>query len=752
MRRFRTPLLLTIALLSFSPSSNAEWKMKTAPLMTRWAADVKPENVLPEYPRPQLVRKDWMNLNGVWEFQPGAASDATPTGKKLTGEILVPFPIESALSGVMEHHDRLWYRRGFTLPSGWDSKRILLHFGAVDHESEIFINGKSLLTHKGGYDPFTVDVTDALKPTGEQELIVRVFDPTNMGGQPRGKQSLYSGGMYTPCTGIWQTVWIEPVAKGGIESLKFIPDIEDGAIKLNVNTMRDTAADAKATVTIKDGDHVLVTTDMTVNEPGATSIKIPNAKLWSPDSPHLYDVQVRLASGGKTIDEVTSYFGMRKIEVGDSDAAKKLLLNGKFVFQIGPLDQGFWPDGVYTAPTDEALKYDLQMIKAMGFNMVRKHIKVEPARWYYWADKLGLLVWQDMPSCNTYPGRDEQTPPVDEAQFKLELTRMIEALQNVPSIVVWVVFNEGQGQHKTVEYVNLVKQLDGTRLVNQASGGGYENAGDLFDIHAYPPPRAPERHPGQALAIGEYGGIGFDIPGHIWRKANTYTQVYSAQELIDLYGEFTQMIKTFRDKNKLSAAIYTQITDVESELNGLLTYDRIPKMDMAEIAKANRFELLPPTFTIVVPASQSERQMWRYTFEKPTDDWMTVDFDDARWFEGKGGFGAPGTPAIGELGTPWTTNDIWLRRTFNLGKLTKDQISKLLVRCYHDEGAVVYINGVKAFEANGFNGNYQNWPMSDAARNALKPDAENVMAVHCTQSDGGQYIDVGLTLRDEPRK
>ena len=741
--------LVAAALSVFAVQADAQWQMKKGPLMTKWAAEVKPDSVLPEYPRPQLTRPDWLNLNGVWEYQPGADGDATPTGKKLGSEILVPFPVESAISGVMEHHDRLWYRRQFTVPAEWKGRQTILHFGAVDYESEVLVNGKSVGVHKGGYDPFSYDVTPFLTADGPQELIVRVFDPTYSGGQPRGKQTLKPGGiMYTSCSGIWQSVWIEPVAAGGIENIKIVPDVDGKQVKVTVNTYG--GASAPVDISVKDGPE-----SVGVGRGAAGSeivIPIANPKLWSPDSPHLYDLAVSVTGpADKPVDSVGSYFGMRKIEIGDTgDGVKRMLLNGKFTFQIGPLDQGFWPDGIYTAPTEDALKYDLQTTKDLGFNFIRKHIKVEPARWYYWCDKLGLMVWQDMPSANSYDNRP--TPPVEKDEYKSELTRMIDNLRNTPSIIMWVVFNEGQGQHDTEALVGMVKERDPTRLVNQASGGGHKGVGDVFDIHSYPPPNVPKPNPTMALACGEYGGIGFKIPGHMWRedKGGGYTNVRTPEELVDLYSEFTNLLKTFRDEKGLSAAVYTQTTDVETEINGLLTYDRQPKADIAMIAKANRFELPPPTYTAIVPTSQETPQTWKYTFAQPAEEWMKPAFNADGWKEGPGGFGTKNTPNIGQLGTVWKSSDVWLRRTFKLDKpLAAD--AKVLVSCYHDEDVEVFINGVRAFQDRGHNGRYANRPINDAARRALRPDGENVLAVHCHQTTFGQYVDVGLMVR-EPAK
>ena len=456
--------IILISIVSVPLALHAqEWQPKKAALMSKFSKDVDPEHVLAEYPRPQLVRSNWLNLNGLWQYQPASGkSEALPKGN-LSSAILVPFPVESALSGVMEHHESIWYKRKFKVPDNWKGEQVLLHFGAVDYESEVFINGKSFGIHTGGYDPFSYDITKALKGSGDQDIAVRVFDPTDNGGFPRGKQTLNPQGiMYTSATGIWQTVWLEPVPKTSISNIKIVPDIDKSVVKLLVSSSVN-AQNLNVNIQVKDNGKVVQTITGKANE--EISVPIANAKLWSPDSPFLYDLVISLAQGAKKVDAIESYFGMRKISIGTEDGFKKMFLNNKFLFQIGPLDQGFWPDGGYTAPTDAALKYDLQMIKNFGFNMVRKHIKVEPYRWYYWADKLGLLVWQDMPSPNSYT---EKVPPVDTAAFASELQRLVETHWNSPSIVSWVIFNESQAQHNTPGLVKKVYALDSTRLINQA--------------------------------------------------------------------------------------------------------------------------------------------------------------------------------------------------------------------------------------------------------------------------------------------
>lgn len=724
------------------------WSRAHSTIETKWAKNVSPTNALPDYPRPQLVRKRWLNLNGLWQFQPGKEGDPTPLGRNLSRKILVPYAVETASSGIMEHHDRLWYRRSFTVPAAWKTERVLLHFDAVDYEAEVFVNGHSLGIHKGGYEAFAYDVAPYLKGSGEQELVVRVFDPTEKGGQPRGKQTTNPGGiMYTPTSGIWQTVWLEPVAKAAIDTLKIVPNVDRRAVNLTVNGTPGT----KALVTIRAAGQVVKSGTYDVNQEQSISIEDP--QLWSPDHPFLYDLDVKLTQNGKVTDQVGSYFGMRKISLGKVNGITKMLLNNKFVFQMGPLDQGYWPESGLTPPTEEAMKADITMMKKLGFNMVRKHIKVEPARWYYWTDKLGLMVWQDMPSPNSYI---ENPPPIDVPAFDQEVENVITTHWNSPSIIMWVIFNEYQARHDTARLVAKAKNLDPTRLVNRDSGAGYETndseVGDVDDVHSYPPPNVSGPSATQALACGEYGGLGFIIKGHTWKKDGWgYALTPSREELQDTYGEYTAMLKKFRDVNGLSAAVYTQITDVEIESNGLMTYDRVLKVDPKMIALANRFEYPVPVYETVVPTSEKTAQTWRYTFANPGADWTAVKYNDSTWKQGPGGFGhsvAEGNP----LGTPWDSSDIWMRRTFTLPKLSAKQVAELLIRDCHDEDIEVYINGVKAFAAEGYIGNYQNRPLTKEARAALVLGGENTFAVHCHQTTGGQFIDVGLSRKVAPKK
>lgn len=729
---------MALAAVIHSPLSASGWEPKQAPLMTKWAKLVDPASPLPEYPRPQLVRSEWLSLNGIWQFQAGAAGEAVPVGQNLSGEILVPFPMESALSGVMQHHERSWYRRTFSVPEKWAGQNIVLHLDAVDFESEVFLNGKSVGLHQGGYDPVSYDITPYLSGPGPQELIVRVYDATDNAGEPRGKQTLHPHGiMYTSTSGIWQPVWLEPVPATGIADLKLVPDIDAGGLKLTVS-VPGAADDVKVQAVARAGKKVV---GKISGAPGAELfLPVPKATLWCPTNPFLYDLDVTLTKGGKTMDAVTSYFGMRKINLGQVDGFTKILLNNQFVFEFGPLDQGFWPDGIYTAPTDDALKSDIQREKAVGFNMVRKHIKVERARWYYWADKLGILVWQDMPSFNSYTDRPA-APDVPE--FKSELERLVQTHWNSPAIIMWVIFNESQGQHDTASLVQAVKKLDPSRLVNQASGGGHFGVGDVLDVHSYPDPAYPVSA-NQAVVCGEFGGVGLAVTNHTWATGWGYVDAKDGADLVAKFDHFSELLSDFVQNHGLSAAVYTEITDVETELNGLYTYDRkVRKPGLHAIQSAIAASLGKYALTPLVPSSRADGQSWRYTTIMPASSWYTTNYSDGSWAVGLGGFGTAGTPGA-VVRTVWNTSDIWLRRTFDPGPLTAEQLGRLAFSIHHDEDVEVYLNGVPVYAANGFVGSYTRVPFTEAGRRALLPGRENTLAVHCHQTVGGQYVDVGI--------
>ncbi|WP_030901682.1 glycoside hydrolase family 2 [Streptomyces sp. NRRL F-5126] len=554
-------------------------------LSTKWAADVSPSNAHPEYPRPQLTRGAWQNLNGEWQFSAAKAGEQPPVGKRLDDKILVPYPVESQLSGVEKHEDRMWYRRTFTVPRSWHvskahGKRLELNFGAVDWQAEVYVNGHKVAEHKGGYDKFSADITDALKPGRTQELIVGVYDPTDEAGgpdQPVGKQRTDPSGIwYTPSSGIWQTVWMEPVAADHVGSLKITPDVKDGRATVEAEGVRD---GVPITATAYNGKRPVATARGRTGEP--LTLKINKAHLWSPDDPFLYNLKVRVGH-----DRVGSYFGMRSIAVKNVNGTPRTMLNGKPIFMMATLDQGFWPDGLYTAPTDDALAYDLKMHKAMGFNSVRKHIKVEPDRWFYWADKLGLLVWQDMPAMSRTPDTAAQ-----RTEYEHEMKQMIDQHISHPSVIMWVTFNEGWGQYDVGRIAQQAKSWDPTRLVNNMSGvnlGTDGGAGDIIDEHGYPSPALPPSPDGKrALVSGEYGGLGLAVPGHSWAVQQSYVDVDSAAYTDDYLEKLGEVRKLACQGD--NGAVYTQITDVEGELNGLMTYDRkVVKPDVKRVRAAQQ--------------------------------------------------------------------------------------------------------------------------------------------------------------------
>ena len=583
------------------------WAAKIPRLTTPWTSQVSATNALPEYPRPQMTRGQWRNLNGVWQFAAGTAGENPPVGQSLAERVLVPYPIESALSGIMRHEDHMWYSRTLTVPTDWSigqkgcrisaCQRLLLHFGAVDYQTAIYVNGQQVGTHTGGYDSFTVDVTDALnrdikgRPTGNQEILVGVYAPVDGGNQPIGKQRLNPGGIfYTASSGIWQTVWMEPAARAHVERLDMTPNLSDNTLRLTVQA--PAAAGQMVQATAYDGATVLGTVTGTVGS--EIAIPVPSPKLWSPDHPYLYGLDVQLLDASNIyhparLDEVGSYFGMRSISIGKVNGITRMLLNGKFTFQMGSLDQGFWPDGVYTAPTDEALKSDLVAEKNLGFNTVRKHIKVEPDRWFYDADKLGMLVWQDMPAMAT--GRNPD--PAAQNEFITELHRMVDLHKSFASVVAWVDMNEGWGEFDPAGVANLVKGWDPSRLVDNMSGWnccGYDGGnGDVIDNHTYVGPGNPSPSNTRAAFDGEYGGLGLKVPGHDWSPNGFgYEMENSSQQLTDRYVQLANALIPCEVTCGLSGAIYTQPTDVEDENNGLLTYDRqVTKVDVAKVRAAN---------------------------------------------------------------------------------------------------------------------------------------------------------------------
>ena len=619
--------LISIITLGLCMIANAQWAPVGNEIKTPWAAEVNPKNVHQEYPRPQMVRQDWSNLNGLWSY---AITDVTAETFTPEGEILVPFAVESSLSGVgrrVTKENTLWYERDFTVPASWKNQNIILHFGAVDWKAEVFVNGQRVGEHKGGYDPFSYDITPYLKKSGKQNLVVKVFDATDNSLQPRGKQCIINSAIwYTPVSGIWQTVWLEPVNKTYIQDYYPVSDLAKSTITVDVKTANAYVRDIVEVELLEGGigynpempsDKVIA---KAVVSKGKAVINVPEVKTWSPDSPYLYGMRITITRDGKVIDKVEGYTAMRSIKAQNDKSPnqyKRMALNGKNLFQFGPLDQGWWPDGLYTAPCDEALKFDIVKTKEMGFNMIRKHIKVEPARWYYWCDVLGMMVWQDMPSIGDFAGTQLRSRDLDiqkavnnvwskdsllggtecdipqewKDNFYNEWTNIMTELRGFQCIVCWVPFNEAWGQFDTPEVVKYTKKFDPTRLVNESSGGNFHLVGDIIDVHHYPHPAMNVFESKFINVLGEYGGIGYPVPGHTWeidRKWGYGKNKQSGEEVMQQYEVYAEMLTVFVQTG-CAAAVYTQTTDVEGEVNGLMTYDRaVIKVDIPRLAEINR--------------------------------------------------------------------------------------------------------------------------------------------------------------------
>lgn len=591
--------LILFILLVTTCSLSAQWQPAGDKLKTKWASEIDVNNVLPEYPRPIMERAEWQNLNGLWNYAILPAGKQTPAS--FDGQILVPFAVESSLSGVQKNVGRdneLWYERTFTVPSKWNNNRVLLHFGAVDWKADVWVNNVKVGQHTGGYTPFSFDITPALAK-GKNTLTVKVWDPTDQGFQPRGKQVNKPEGIwYTPVSGIWQTVWLEPVPEKYIENIRITPDIDKKTLTVKALVNAASSAD-KIAVKVMEKGKVIASAQSINNLP--LEIAMPeNVKLWSPDSPSLYDLEITLFDGTKQLDKVNSYAAMRKYSIKrDDKGIVRLQLNNNDLFQFGPLDQGWWPDGLYTAPTDEALAYDIVKTKEWGFNMIRKHVKVEPARWYNHCDRLGMIVWQDMPNGDRgsewqmhryFDGVERIRSAESEANFRKEWKEIMDYLYSYPSVGVWVPFNEAWGQFKTVEIVEWTKQYDPSRLVNPASGGNHFQVGDMVDLHNYPHPALYLYDAQRATVLGEYGGIGFANKEHLWEPNRNwgYVQFNSSKEVTDEYVKYAEQLKQLI-RQGFSAAVYTQTTDVEIEVNGLMTYDRkLVKVDEARVKKVNQ--------------------------------------------------------------------------------------------------------------------------------------------------------------------
>ncbi|MDZ4830840.1 MAG: glycoside hydrolase family 2 TIM barrel-domain containing protein [Phycisphaerae bacterium] len=737
----------------------------TPALKTRWAALVSREHPHDEYPRPQLVRDRWMSLNGIWDYaiKPMDAGLDFPAAPD--GQIVVPFPLESQLSGVTRSIDkdsRLFYRRTVTLPPTPEGRRVLLHFEAVDWGTKVFLNSAVVGDHTGGYSSFSFDITDRVK-AGDNELIVQAWDPCDApadqsGGYepPRGKQVRSPEGIwYTSVTGIWQTVWIEWVPERSIDNVTFAPDLVHSTLAITPTVRGAVAEGAAVEVSVRwpenpDGPPV-IQAFVPVNK--TTVLDVPNVQSWSPETPRLYRVDLRYGA-----DIAKSYVAFRTIEVKrDRLGFPRVLLNGKPYFMLGLLDQGWWPDGLYTAPTIDAMTYDLEVTKALGFNTVRKHVKIEPATWYAACDRIGLLVWQDMPSSGPYigPADADATRGEESARvYESELLAMIEQRSFFPSIIMWVPFNEGWGQFDTYRIVKLIRERDPTRLVNAASGWIDRGTGDIFDIHDYASSVAGKAPPGDAKranVFGEFGGLALAVPGHVWSDAGWGYQKFDRPGALE--ESYARLVSELAEQaiDGISGAIYTQTTDVEVEINGLMTYDRdVIKINSARIGAINRraIDLANSLVdrgsqTTIVPSGldeqdASKRPLWRSLEGAAPEGWTARDFDDSSWRESPGGFGTEQTPGA-VVGTEWKSSTIAIRRRFTLSEA--DRPTHLFI--HHDEDAEVWVDGTKIATLPGYSSTYGRVQLSPEAIALLTP-GEHVLAVRCQQTRGGQFIDAGF--------
>ena len=732
-------------------------------MSTRWSKDVDPGNVLPEYPRPQMVRDGWVNLNGYWEYAI-ASTNNKEIPERIDGQILVPFPVESDLSEVKRlvgSTNYLWYRKEIENPNTENDQKVLLHFGAVDWEATVYVNGKEVGVHKGGYDPFNFDITDFLNDSGKQEIVVRVWDPTSQGTQPRGKQLNDPQGIwYTPVTGIWQTVWLESVPADYIKGLKITPDIDQRKAFVELELSALTAGGTIEIKAFADGKQI-GTTEIPIgkkSQRAELAVAIDQPILWSPDHPFLYDMTILLKdTQGRVVDQVESYLGMRKVSLGkDANGYTRILLNDEALFQFGLLDQGWWPDGLYTAPTQEAMIYDIQVTKDLGFNMLRKHVKVEPARFYYHTDKMGVLVWQDMPSGFNHAEKDVQhvkhdakldweRPKESALQFEKELKSMIDNFYSFPSIVLWNPINEGWGQYDTKRIAEWVKTYDPTRIVDAPSGWVDRETGDVIDVHLYPGPGMELPEEDRASVLGEYGGLGFPVEGHLWwDKRNWGYLTYDNEQTFR--KEFAALTKNLQGLISwgLSAAVYTQTTDVEGEVNGVMTYDReVLKLDPKE-TRALMEPLYEPWWNkhVLIWDAEHEVQHWKVSFKEPEANWYKADYDDFHWTSKAAPFSAEDVNPFLPPTTKWDSEALYARKSFSIASIP----ANLFLKYYAPKAKVkLYLNGelITELEDGGGRKRHYTHVLLEGASEHLKV-GENVLSVEATGQEPIRAFDLGL--------
>ena len=754
-----------IAATAYAANTNAAYKPAvTSPLMTVWGEKMTPETAWQQHPRPNLKRNNWVNLNGMWDYAitaidakegatPSVCDWQEPAKPAWQGQILVPFAMESALSGVgraVQPNEAIWYHRTFDV-NELNGDRLLLHFDGVDYRSQVFVNGieVSEYPHESGILPQTIDATKAVRP-GKNELVVYVWDPTDSWMNATGKQVLKPQGiMYTACSGIWQTVWMETVPSTYVTGYNIDSDIAKGIAKVTLKT-KGNLMGAKATITVKDENGKKVASGKVKNWEKPVELKIKDAQLWSPDNPYLYTLDIALTSDGGT-DKVEGYFGMREIKMGkDKNGANCFFLNGEKIYMQGTLDQGWWPDGLLTPPSEEALKFDIQFLKDAGFNMMRKHIKIEPMLYYYWCDKLGIMVWQDMTSG---PGNVNAR----YGSYRRELKGMMDLLQPIPSIVVWVPYNEGWGEQEAFKAnatLRWVQNYDKTRLVDGPSGWTDHGVGDTKDMHNYPGPGMFDLMPKRISVLGEFGGLGLVIADHTWKNEGAWGYV-SDKSTEDSFARYTSlMTRLSRLAGKgLAASVYTQTTDVEIENNGLLTYDRkVDKYGRANLKKLHDMVYAGAENAFAEKTIMDAELTWLYTTQTPANGWQTAEGKDG-WREGKAGFGnavIKKDNRNAKVNTEWETDNLWLRRDFEWNEnLNAGDIVYLEI--FYDQDPVIYLNGVEIARYADWNGSYSPMDIDMAAfRKAIKK-GKNTIAVELHNLTGGAYFDMCIKLLSEKK-